>query len=58
MATPTAVHAQQSYSAGAEVDTSNNPTAQKLLQRCQDLFAEVENLYVPGNEHDSLADVN
>lgn len=36
--------AQQSYTAGAEVDTSNNPTAQKLLRRCQDFLTEVENL--------------
>jgi hypothetical protein len=45
MATETQTEVQQSYSAGAEIDPSNNPTAQKLLQRCQDFFAEVENLY-------------
>ena len=30
----------------AEVDISQYPHAQQLLQRCQDFFAEVENLYV------------
>ena len=45
MATATETQTQ-SYSAGAEVDATNNPTAQKLLKRCQDFFAEVENLYV------------
>ncbi|KAJ4317675.1 hypothetical protein N0V94_004830 [Neodidymelliopsis sp. IMI 364377] len=49
MATETQTEVQQSYSAGAEVDPSNNPTAQKLLQRCQDFFAEVENL-TPGKD--------
>lgn len=46
MATTTETQAQQSYTAGAEVDTTNNPAAQKMLQRCQDFLAEVENLYV------------
>lgn len=46
MATTAETQIKQSYSAGAEVDTRNNPTAQKLLQRCQDFLAEVENLYV------------
>lgn len=27
-----------------EVDFAKHPNAQKLLQRCQDFFAEVENL--------------
>jgi hypothetical protein len=45
MATTTETQTQ-SYSAGAEVDATNNPTAQELLERCQDFFAEVENLYV------------
>lgn len=31
---------------GAEVDYRHYPLAQKLLQRCQDFFAEVENLLV------------
>lgn len=46
MSTQTQTQTQQSYTAGAEVDTSQHPTAQKLLQRCQDFFAEVENLWV------------
>lgn len=29
----------------AEVDFEAHPAAQQLLQRCQDFFAEVENLY-------------
>jgi hypothetical protein len=29
-----------------EVDLAQHPNAQKLLRRCQDFFAEVENLYV------------
>ncbi|KAF2623616.1 hypothetical protein BU25DRAFT_349363 [Macroventuria anomochaeta] len=49
MATATERQTQQSYSAGAEVDTAKNPTAQKLLQRCQDFLAEVENL-TPGKD--------
>jgi len=35
---------------GAEVDYRQYPLAQKLLQRCQDFFAEVENLFV----HDKI----
>lgn len=46
MATTTETQTQQSYAAGAEVDTTDNLTAQKLLKRCQDFLAEVENLYV------------
>ncbi|KAH6611887.1 hypothetical protein C7974DRAFT_86404 [Boeremia exigua] len=38
---------QESYTAGTEVDITNNPTAQKLLQRCQYFLAEVQNL-TPG----------
>jgi hypothetical protein len=57
MATAMEIQPQQSYSAGAEVDTRNNPTAQKLLQRCQDFLAEVENLYVLESSHSSLADI-
>ncbi|KAF1922417.1 uncharacterized protein M421DRAFT_426923 [Didymella exigua CBS 183.55] len=46
----TAIETQtQSYSAGAEVDTTNNSTARELLKRCQDFFAEVENL-TPGKD--------
>lgn len=45
MATTTKMQAQ-SYAGGVEVDTINNPTAQKLLECCQTFFAEVENLYV------------
>jgi hypothetical protein len=29
-----------------EVDLTQWPNAQKLLQRCQDFFVEVENLYI------------
>lgn len=36
---------EQSDSAPAvEVDFTKHPNARKLLQRCQDFFAEVENL--------------
>jgi hypothetical protein len=31
--------------ATVEVDLAQYPNARKLLQRCQDFFAEVENLY-------------
>lgn len=44
MATTTMAQAQHGYTAGVEVDTNNNPTAQKLLRRCQDFLTEVENL--------------
>jgi hypothetical protein len=44
MATKTGTQTQHSYTAGVEVDTTNNPTAQKLLRRCQDFLTEVENL--------------
>lgn len=37
-----------SYTTGAELDLSTHPTAQKLLARCRDFFAEVENL-TPGS---------
>jgi len=46
MATTTETQTHQSYAAGAEVDTTDNPTAQKLLKRCQEFLSEVENLYV------------
>lgn len=46
MATTTETHTKQSYTAGVEVDTTNNPTAAKLVKRCQDFLSEVENLYV------------
>ncbi|XPT00392.1 hypothetical protein M3J09_009545 [Ascochyta lentis] len=49
MATTNEKQTQQSYSTGAEVNTANNPAAQRLLQRCQDFFAEVENL-TPGRD--------
>ena len=29
-----------------EIDFTKHPTARQLLQRCQDFFAEIENLYV------------
>ncbi|KAJ4370955.1 hypothetical protein N0V86_008649 [Didymella sp. IMI 355093] len=46
----TAIETQtQTYTAGSEVDATNNATAQKLLKRCQDFFAEVENL-TPGKD--------
>jgi len=44
MTTQTQTQTQQSYTAGAEVDPTQHPTAQRLLQRCKDFFAEVENL--------------
>ena len=37
-----------SYTAGAEVDLSAHPTAHKLVSRCRDFFADVENL-TPGS---------
>jgi hypothetical protein len=35
---------QAGTSAALEVDLTQYPNAQKLLQRCQDFFIEVENL--------------
>ncbi|KAJ4359140.1 hypothetical protein N0V95_002465 [Ascochyta clinopodiicola] len=49
METTTQTKVQQSNSTGAEVDTADHPTAQRLLQRCQNFFAEVENL-TPGKD--------
>jgi hypothetical protein len=37
-----------SYTAGTELDLSVHPTAEKLVARCRDFFAEVENL-TPGS---------
>jgi hypothetical protein len=33
-----------SYTQGVEVDFTKHPTARKLLDKCQEFFAEVENL--------------
>ena len=54
MATASKTQIQQSYTIGAEVDTTNNPTAQQLLELCRDFLSRVENLYVCRNRHNSF----
>jgi hypothetical protein len=40
----TTVAAGAGYAGGGEVDTDRYPTCQRLIKRCQELFAEVENV--------------
>ena len=52
-----AAAAAAGYAGGGEVDTDRYPTCQQLIKRCQELFAEVENV-TPGRELEAYLNQN